>query len=343
MARSVQRTAFLDNLRARRVLSETLEPPRPEADLEAAPPASPASVDLPSAHLLRDHGAGAPRRLLVAFAHPDDESFGPAGTIIHYAEQGVAVHYVCGTRGEVGAAADEHMKGYDSPAAMRTAELMCAAEHLGLTSLHFLGYRDSGMEGSPDNAHPAALAAAEVEAVAERITRLIRTIRPQVVLTFDPTGGYFHPDHIAMHHATKAAFEAAGDPARFTEQLAEGLAPWRPEKLYYTTFPRALVRLSVLLMPLFGKDPSKLGDNQDIDLRRIAAVRQRATARIAVGRTYDRRMAAVRCHASQIGVQRGGLFSLVRRFLMRRDGWERVVPLVARGEAVERDLFAGMR
>jgi LmbE family N-acetylglucosaminyl deacetylase len=299
-------------------------------------------VDLPSTHLLREQGPEASRRLLVAFAHPDDESFGPAGTLIHYAEQGVAVHYVCGTRGEVGAAAEEHMQGHDSPAAMRTAELMCAAEHLGLTGLHFLGYRDSGMEGSPDNAHPAALAAAEVEAVAERITRLIRTIRPQVVLTFDPTGGYFHPDHIAMHHATKMAFEAAGDPARFPEQIAGGLAPWQADKLYYTTFPRGLVRLSVLLMPLFGKDPSKVGDNEDIDLRRIAAVRQRVTTRIAVGRYYDARMRAVRCHASQVGPQRGGIFSLVRRFLMRHDGWQRVVPPPASGEALERDLFAGV-
>ena len=300
------------------------------------------AVDPPASHLLRPELAEAERRLLVAFAHPDDESFGPGGTLIHYAEAGVAVHYLCGTRGELGEAPEEHMAGHESVAAMRSAELMSAAKPLGLTGLHFLGYRDSGMEGSPDNAHPEALAAADVEAVAERITRHIRTIRPQVVLTFDPTGGYFHPDHIAMHHATKLAFEAAGDPERFPEQIAEGLDAWRPDKLYYTTFPRALVRLTTWLMPLFGKDPSKLGDNEDIDLRRIAAVRQHATTRIAVGRHYDRRMAAVRCHASQLGPQRGGIFSLVRRFLMRHDGWERIVPPAQAGEARERDLFAGL-
>ncbi len=292
-------------------------------------------------HALREDLADAPLRLLVSFAHPDDESFGPAGTIIHYARRGVAVHYACGTRGEVGEAPAEFMVGYDTVAAMRTAELMGAAEALELTGLHMLGYRDSGMEGSPDNAHPAALAFAPVDAVAERLTRLIRSIQPQVVVTFDPSGGYFHPDHIQMHHATKAAFEAAGDPLRYPEQIAEGLSVWRPQKLYYATFPRGLVRLAVMLMPWFGKDPSRVGANEDIDLRRIAAVRQTPTARVPVAAYYDARRAAAACHASQGGGRRGGLMSLVSRLFFRHDGWERVVPPPA-NRGVERDLFDGV-
>jgi LmbE family N-acetylglucosaminyl deacetylase len=87
-----------------------------------------------------------PRRLLLALAHPDDESFGPAGTIIHYARQGVAVHDVCGTRGEAGKVDPGLLVGYRSLADLRTGELLCAARHLGLAGLHFLDYHDSGME-----------------------------------------------------------------------------------------------------------------------------------------------------------------------------------------------------
>ena len=158
----------------------------------------------------------ASRRLLVAFAHPDDESFGPAGTIIRYANRGVAVHYICATRGEAGHVDPELLEGYTSVADLRTQELMCAAGHLGLAGLHLLDYHDSGMEGAPENQNPASLYQAPLEEVVERITGLIRQIRPQVVITFDRTGGYFHPDHVKMHTATTQAFHAAGDPAEIS-------------------------------------------------------------------------------------------------------------------------------
>ncbi len=154
-------------------------------------------------------------RLLVAFAHPDDESFGPAGTLVRYASQGVAVHYVCATRGEAGDVAPELLEGYDSLAELRTAELCCAAGYLGLAAVHILDYHDSGMEDTPENQNPASLMQAPLEDVAEKITRLIRQIQPQVVLTHDPTGGYFHPDHIKIHRATTLAFHAAGSLDRF--------------------------------------------------------------------------------------------------------------------------------
>ena len=93
------------------------------------------------------HQSGAARRLLVALAHPDDESFGPAGTIIHYARQGVAVHYICATRGEAGHVDPELLARAGSLADLRTQELLCAARHLGLAAVHFLGYRDSGHAG----------------------------------------------------------------------------------------------------------------------------------------------------------------------------------------------------
>ena len=107
--------------------------------------------------------------LLSVLAHPDDESFGMGGTLAHYARQGVAVHLVCATRGEVGDVDPQYLRGFNSVAERREHELRCAAEKLGLTSVHFLDYRDSGMPGSDDNHHPRALASAPIEDVAQRL------------------------------------------------------------------------------------------------------------------------------------------------------------------------------
>ena len=106
------------------------------------------------------------RTILIAYPHPDDESFSNAGTILRYTARGVAVHYACATRGECGTVDPELLAGYPDIAALRTAELACAARALGLAAVHFLGYRDSGMPGADDNEHPAALVKAPLEQVA---------------------------------------------------------------------------------------------------------------------------------------------------------------------------------
>jgi LmbE family N-acetylglucosaminyl deacetylase len=281
-----------------------------------------------------------PQRLLVAFAHPDDESFGPAGTIIHYARRGAAIHYICGTRGEVGTVDLELLDGYSSLAELRTEELKCAARPLGLTGLHLLNYHDSGMENSLDNQNPACLFQAPLEEVAEKITCLIRQIRPQVVLTFDPSGGYFHPDHIKMHQATTLAFHAAGDPERFSHQFDDGLAPYQAQKLYYTAFSRTVAKIMVKVLPLFGRDPTALGRNKDINLKRIVEVERTVTTKIKVTPYYDVRQQAAACHASQISI-RSQLPEFINKWLSRHDTYTRVVPLFENGQ-LERDLFAGV-
>jgi len=166
--------------------------------------------------------------ILAVLAHPDDESFGMGGTLALYAERGVQVYLACATRGEVGEVGPEYLKDYASIADLRESELRCAAGHLGLSEVFFLNYRDSGMVGSPDNDHPQALGAAPVEEVAAKVADIIREIKPQIVLTFDPIGGYRHPDHIHIHKATKLAFDLAGDAA-----FERVLPPYKPEKLYY--------------------------------------------------------------------------------------------------------------
>jgi LmbE family N-acetylglucosaminyl deacetylase len=287
--------------------------------------------------------APASRALLVVYAHPDDESFGNAGTLARYAAAGVAVHYACATRGECGAVAPELLDGYADIAALRSAELDCAARTLGLAAVHFLGHRDSGMAGSPENQHPDALVQAAPERVAGQVVALIRALRPQVVLTFGPYGGYGHPDHIAIHHAARTAFADAGDRSRYPEQLVAGLAPWAPDRLYYPTFGARLLRAGVAMMRLFGRDPHRSGENGDVDLQRMADEATPVTT-VIDGRAYlAQKDRAWRCHRSQLG----GMARLLelpgplRRLWMRDEHFTRVIP-VWEGGPRERDLFAGL-
>ena len=117
--------------------------------------------------------------LLAVLAHPDDESFGMGGTLALYARRGVEVHLICATRGEVGQMDEDCLEGFDSIAERRVSELRCAAGILGLTGVHFLDYRDSGMPGTPDNEHPQALVMAPIEQVAGEVAHYIRDLKPQ--------------------------------------------------------------------------------------------------------------------------------------------------------------------
>src|SRR5512136_793212 len=180
-----------------------------------------------------------PLTLMAVFAHPDDETFGIGGTMARYgADPDVRVVLVCATRGEAGEISDPKLATPDRLGEAREQELRCACGLFGVDALHFLGYRDSGMAGTPENRDPRALAMSDGGEVVRRIVAHIRRERPDVVVTHDETGGYGHPDHVAVHRHTKAAFAAAGDPNQYPEQIAAGLAPYRPKKLYYTAIPR---------------------------------------------------------------------------------------------------------
>lgn len=274
------------------------------------------------------------KRLLAVLAHPDDESFGPGGTLAFYAQDGVEVHLICATRGDVGEIPPEMQLNAEETARMREDELRCAAAELGLTEVHLLGYRDSGMPGSSDNNHPAALAAAPVAEVAEKVAGLMRQIHPQVVITHDPIGGYRHPDHIAIHKATVDAFNSV------REEMEGASAPLnsRPQKLYYHTFPRQFLRFMVRLLPLFGKNPRKFGQNEDIDLLEISRVDFPIHARIDFRRVADLKEKASACHQSQQGPSSGGFFGVLMRLFSGPETFTRAYP-PAPDKLRERDLF----
>ncbi len=279
--------------------------------------------------------------LLAIFAHPDDESFGPGATLAKYARAGVAVHYLCGTRGELGAADPEHLQGYAEAGDMRWAELACAAGALGLAGIHHLGYRDSGMPGSESNGHPQALTAQPVEAVAARLAHFIRRLKPQVVLTHDTIGGYRHPDHIMLNQATVMFFERMRDPAAFPDP--EGLPDYYPQKLYYPVFSRRFLKILAQALSWLGRDPRKFGRNHDIDLLSLTEVEFPIHAVIDTrGAPAAAKARAAACHRSQLagGPPRSGVLGLLAKLAGRHDQFMRVYPQVAEGERVrEKDLF----
>src|SRR5512146_2142737 len=252
------------------------------------------------------------RTLLAVLAHPDDETFGTGGTLALYARQrGVDVYLVCGTRGEVGEMDPKYMRGFNTIAERREAELRCAAENLGLKGVFFLNYRDSGMPGSEDNRHPQALAFQPVEKVAAEIAHYIRQLRPQVVITFDPIGGYRHPDHIAIHNATVEAFRLSGDPG----QAIDALPPFLPSKLYFSTFSRRFLRTSLRVLKLLRQDPEHFGKNRDINLASLVDVDYPIHATIPIREVESVKERAMTCHSSQGGSLPGPLRWVQRLFV----------------------------
>ncbi len=279
------------------------------------------------------------RTILAVLAHPDDESFGLGGTLALYARQGCDVYLVCATRGEAGTVDPEHMRGFESVAALREAELRCAAEHLGLKQVFFLGYRDSGMPGMDANRHPEAQINHSVDEVAGRVVKYIRELKPEIVLTFDPIGGYRHPDHIHVHQATVLAFEKADDASFHPESGS----PFKPRALYFQIFPRAFLRWMTRVMPLFGMNPRKWGRNRDVDLQALVAFDFPTHVRLDIKSVAEVKREAGACHASQGGVMmRRGLMGLVIRAMGEHEDYMRAYPPVDGKFRRGRDLLEGI-
>ncbi len=281
------------------------------------------------------------RRLLIAYAHPDDESFGLGGLIARCAAEGVEVSLICATDGDAGVVRPEFMNGHTSAAAVRLAELARAAEVLGIRETFLFHYHDSGMMGAPTNHDPDCLWRrwqTHPDEVIHRVVEVIRRVRPQVVITFNRYGGYGHPDHIAIQRAATEAFHRAGDPALITAE-----APYQPAKLYYSSVPTAQLRLAIGLLRLRGKNPRRMGRNHDIDLVRVLEHAEPTHTRIDIGDYLHVWEAASACHASQLGGRTTPRLPLwLRRWLYPAQTLTRVVPPWQPGEAIERDLFAGI-
>jgi len=279
------------------------------------------------------------RCLLTVHAHPDDEASKGAPTVARYHAEGVHTVLVCCTGGEAG---DILNPALDRPDVrdrideIRREELDAAAEVIGYDEVVLLGYRDSGMPDSPDNADPRAFANADHDEAVGRLVEVIRRERPQVIVTYgDDQQGYPHPDHIQVHDISLPAFDRAGA----AEWYPEAGEPWSPAKLYYVVWSRARIVAThdkfeqLGLESPFNEDWFKRPD-QD----------HRVTTRIDVGDWYDVRLDALLAHATQVDPASPFWFGLPRHEARTVHPWDDYVLARSRVDAPEpeTDLFAGI-
>jgi mycothiol S-conjugate amidase len=300
--------------------------------------------------------------LLTVHAHPDDEASKGAATVARYHDQGVRTVLVCCTGGEEGDILNPAMDTLEVRAdlpAIRKAELAASAAAIGYDEVVLLGYRDSGMAGTPPNENPESFCRAPLEEAVGRLVAVIRRERPQVIVTYDEDQtGYPHPDHIRVHEISVAAFDAAGDAGAHPDAGP----PWQPRKLYYVGFSgERILALHAKFVELGLESPFDEGW-----IERAKGQTRVYTTRIDVSGYGDVRRDALLAHATQIDPESPFWFGLppeVARTVHPIDEYvlARTAPGVAAdaararsdaatvgvggaaGPAWEDDLFAGVR
>ena len=230
-----------------------------------------------------------PLTVLAVFAHPDDEGFGCGGTLAALVAGGHRVTLICATNGDVGEISDPALATPETLPSVRQGELRAAMDLTGIRDVRFLNYRDSGMVGWEDNEHPRSLFQAPEETVVHQVEKVIRELRPDLVITHDPSGGYGHPDHVTICQRTQAAVERC---------LDEG----RP-LLYYVCFPRSFFQsmwnkmVELDLRPPFSAD----------DTEALGTPDEEVTTALNVGRYVALKKESLERHQTQI--ERDGPFS----------------------------------
>ncbi|WP_285033373.1 N-acetyl-1-D-myo-inositol-2-amino-2-deoxy-alpha-D-glucopyranoside deacetylase [Mycolicibacterium sp. lyk4-40-TYG-92] len=235
-------------------------------------------------------------RLLFVHAHPDDETLTTGATIAHYAARGADVRVLTCTLGEEGEVigsqwAQLAVDGADQLGGYRIGELTSALKELGVDQPRYLGgagrWRDSGMEGSPAR-HRQRFADADMDEAVAELVAVLRAFRPHVVVTYDPNGGYGHPDHVQAHRVTTAAVAASAGDGHPGE-------PWQVPKFYWTVMdgesmaealdslngielPESWIRIPASALPFdLGHRIDAIIDAQDSLPAKVAAMRAHET------------------------------------------------------------------
>ena len=266
--------------------------------------------------------------LMAVFAHPDDEAFGTGGTLSKYASQGCDVYLVTATRGEGGEIAEPELATSADLPFVREQELRCACEIYGVHPPRFLDY--------PDGLLPLIH---QGQAVG-KVVRLIREIRPQVIVTFGPEGIYGHYDHIAVHRWTTIAVDMAADSDCFPHHISGTCEPHRVSKLYFRVMPEEQIRE----MTKRGEPAALMMDG--VPFRFVGRPLDEITTVIDVSECVEQKLRGIQCHATQVG--RGSRFADARDDVLRDPGFRSEHFLLARSrvgwpEGSETDLFAGLR
>jgi N-acetyl-1-D-myo-inositol-2-amino-2-deoxy-alpha-D-glucopyranoside deacetylase len=293
----------------------------------------------------------AERRMLVVHAHPDDETIGTGVTMARYAAEGAHVTLVTCTLGEEGevlvpelfrlrAAEADQLGGY------RIGELADAMRLLGVTDHRFLGgagrWRDSGMMGTPANQHPRSFWQADLGEAVRELVQVIREVRPQVLVTYDETGGYGHPDHIQAHRVAMAALDVAADPG----YDGETGPPWQVSKVYWGAVPRSVLQAGIDALRSAGQTDFFDGIERAEELP-FATEDALVSTEIDACEKLGAKLGAMRAHATQISVD-GPFFALSNNVGQQAMGIEyfrlvRGTPGQVDGQnGRETDLFAGL-
>jgi N-acetyl-1-D-myo-inositol-2-amino-2-deoxy-alpha-D-glucopyranoside deacetylase len=241
------------------------------------------------------------RRLLLVHAHPDDETIGTGATMAKYAAEGAHVTLVTCTLGEEGEVIPPELAHLaadrdDTLGAHRVGELAAACAALGVADHRFLGgagrWRDSGMMGAASNHRPNAFWQAGLDEAAGELVKVIREVRPQVLVTYDDNGFYGHPDHIQAHRVSWRACELAGDPA-----FGEG-EPWRIAKFYFTAMAGSAIRRATEAMREAGT-AFQVAEAEDLP---YGCADEDVTTEIDAREHVGAKLEAMRAHATQISV-----------------------------------------
>ena len=281
-------------------------------------------------------------RLLLVHAHPDDESINNGATMAKYVAEGAKVTLITCTKGEEGEVLVPELSHLaatheDNLGEHRVKELAEAMAHLGVTDHRFLGsYRDSGMMGTEPNKRTDCFWQANLDEAAAKLVKIIREVKPQVLITYDEFGGYGHPDHIQAHRVAMRASELATD-----KNFGEG-EPWEIKKIYWNTMPKSVIEEGMRKMKELGSD---FFGTDNVDDLPFVKPDELVTTVIDGNQFVDKKMAALAAHKTQITMD-GPFFALSNNLGNQIWGYEyyALVKGVKGGKlnekGLETDLFA---
>jgi mycothiol conjugate amidase Mca len=280
-----------------------------------------------------------PLVLMAVHAHPDDESITTGGVLATAAARGITTAVVTCTGGEVGEISDPALATPENLGEVRARELAEALRLLGVAHGESLGYRDSGMMGTPDNDHPRCFWQADLDRATGKLVAIVRRLRPDVLVAYNENGDYGHPDHIQAHRIAVAAYHAAGDPARYPDQ---GLAPWVPRKLYYSAWPRSQSERMRRIMEEAGISPDAEGEGDTEE--EWGTPDELITTVVDISSRVDAKLAALAAHRTQMGPNTwfGKIPTAVWRRAWAAEHFVRAHSRVPTPDK-EDDLFAGLR
>jgi len=273
------------------------------------------------------------RRLLGVFAHPDDEVL-ISGALLHYHSLNVETGLVYATRGEGGEIADPTLATPENLGQVREEETRVAAEVLHVNHLWFLGYRASGMADTAQHQDPRAFIHARPAKVIGDLVAIIRQFRPQVLITFDETGGYWHPDHIAIYKYATGAFHAAADGIQYPE-----LGPSHAvSKLYYASFAHR----QIAMMTEWLEDQAYEGFLRDLDVEHMGFTDEQINVVLDVDRWQETKAQAWSKHRTQRNSN--PVISLLPQEMQRKlrstEYYQLVATRVGPDNVGDNDLFA---